>query len=404
MSEHRRGRHPDGGHREESDELPVLLPNLTPVKLSIAGGTHRPRQQHPQRNERHVREDRRQSASYRYGQDRPVLLQSHGEAHQSYHADDDALAGVVVGHCEFGAARLAEGANDWEEYVDEATGIPYYFDHATGDSSWEAPAAWRLLSNTVTAISRPVSKQQATRGSSAAGRVPQGSAATSPWADKSRLPSLAASFQNLPRGQITSASRNDKKSNRSSTPAKNVSGENSIHAASALDRFRAAAKKVTMAQRFFGPHAVRPINMSKLADYERDGNAVVDRDERNRYRRELGLLHPAVMQHYDDQKQKVLDRQAEVARLEAEAARLKEKLNDAHLEEKEKLRLRSIPGIVTVEYFFEHEMGNAPAQQQAARASTPRHITERKFSTLDEALASIPPKAKVSGTFVSFSV
>ena len=37
-----------------------------------------------------------------------------------------------------GAVGIAVGG-DWVQYVDEASGVPYYYNNATGASQWEAP-------------------------------------------------------------------------------------------------------------------------------------------------------------------------------------------------------------------------------------------------------------------------
>ena len=103
-------------------------------------------------------------------------------------------------------------------------------------------------------------------------------------------------------------------------------------------------RQVTLAQRFFGENAVQPVNENRTASYHNKANGVVDREERNRwvvrgcdcrrcrrrcchcsspllpglscvwcvctcccrsYAKELGLLHPAVLKHYEDKRQKV---------------------------------------------------------------------------------------------------
>lgn len=57
--------------------------------------------------------------------------------------EQDAVAVVTDG---MGAGDGAGGAggeaafNQWEEAVDDATGQPYFYNHATGETSWERPA------------------------------------------------------------------------------------------------------------------------------------------------------------------------------------------------------------------------------------------------------------------------
>ena len=111
-------------HRTPKGHGPrIILPAMASVSLSIAGGTHRPSPS---------------PSTSVSKQEEPTIT----DVEQvSTHSDE------------------ASAAAEWEQYVDESTGIPYYFDHSSGESTWEAPAAWKLLQNAVTAISRPSSRE-----------------------------------------------------------------------------------------------------------------------------------------------------------------------------------------------------------------------------------------------------
>jgi len=271
----------------------------------------------------------------------------------------------------------AEQDEDWGEYIDESTGIPYYFEHVSGRSSWEAPAAWKLLSNTVVAISRPSTSQTSrSRPSSHRHSRPSSREEMSqhPFMARSHLAATQENFKfaestNDQQQRLPPLDWPDRKRGAIKEPPR-------VEKPSALKRFQRAAKKVTLAQRFYGAHAVRPIDQSKTAEFQGDNNNVVDREERNRYIKQLGLLHPAVIKHYDDQQKEVLARKAKIEDLKRKAASLKEEMNDASLAEEERQRQRSEPGPV-----FLQLMGEAD---------------EIRFSSIDEALEYAPsPPRKV---------
>ena len=61
-------------------------------------------------------------------------------------ASDDATAvvtDVASGDFRFEAPSDATAAaNDWCEYVDDASGMPYWYSEARGESTWDPPEGW----------------------------------------------------------------------------------------------------------------------------------------------------------------------------------------------------------------------------------------------------------------------
>lgn len=51
-------------------------------------------------------------------------------------------------------------AGDWEQCTDEASGLMFYYNSKSGESQWEAPTGWGVLSSTSTSIAKDTKEQQ----------------------------------------------------------------------------------------------------------------------------------------------------------------------------------------------------------------------------------------------------
>lgn len=253
----------------------------------------------------------------------------------------------------------------WSEYKDEVSGSPYYYEHNSGRSVWEPPKAWKRLSLAVKTTA-DLSRQKTTRSTEC---QPQG--------ENDHQKTAITLPQIVQKGNISKDSIHDRAATQLGLLVDTRSKTK------LLSRLREAAKKIKITQRFIGTKSVRPINMRSSEKYVNVDNNCISRKERNRFMKELGVIHPAVLQQVEDEKQRAIDRLAAKMHKQEDLRKEKEKMLDMQLEEAERLRLRTIPGTITLELMGEYG--------------------KQAFTNLDEALAAIPPRpAKVCAYLLKF--